>query len=295
MKILIFGKNGQLGYFICQLIKSLGEIFALDSNDCNLCDVEDIENNIFKYKPNIIINAAAYTNVDLAEEEIILCNAINSNALKIIAQAANKIDALVIHFSTDYIFNGFKKNPYNECDQTNPINEYGKSKLYGELFLKKYNKKNIIIRTSWIFSHYKKNFLNTILDLAKKNKKISIINDQIGSPTSAYLISKMVIMIIKKYIDTNQKTFPFGTYNITSNGEVTWYEFAKEIIKQMNIINNSQINIAFIPILSDNYDSKAKRPKYSVLSNTLFQNIFGIQLPSWKDQINRELLKKRIV
>ena len=295
MKILIFGKNGQLGYSICQLTKSLGEIFALDSNDCNLCDVEDIENNIFKYKPNIIINAAAYTNVDLAEEEIILCNAINSNALKIIAQAANKIDALVIHFSTDYIFDGLKKTPYNECDQTNPINEYGKSKLYGELFLKKYNKKNIIIRTSWIFSHYKKNFLNTILDLAKKNKKISIINDQIGSPTSAYLISKMVIMIIKKYRDTNQKTFPFGTYNITSNGEVTWYEFAKEIIKQMNIINNSQTNVALIPILSDNYASKAKRPKYSVLSNTLFQNIFGIQLPSWKDQINRELLKKRIV
>jgi dTDP-4-dehydrorhamnose reductase len=290
MKILIFGKNGQVGFFISQLIGSLGHVFAFDSNACDFCNEDNIEKCISKIKPNVIINAAAYTNVDEAEEKKALCYAVNSQALKVMAKAADKINALIIHFSTDYVFDGLKKAPYFEHDNTNPINEYGKSKLLGEFFLNNNNKKNIIIRTSWIFSHHRKNFMTTILNLSKHKNEISIVNDQIGSPTSAYTLAKMVVVILKKYI-ISENNFPFGIYNISSKGEVTWYQFAKEIIKKMNILNENQIKVFLNPILTCDYPTLALRPKYSVLSNALFETNFNVEMPCWKDQINRELLK----
>ena len=293
MKILIFGKNGQLGQEICKITRPIFETIELNSDECNFSDDDNIHKTILFFKPDIIINCSAYTKVDLAEKEKALCYKINSSALETIGKAAYKIDALVIHFSTDYVFDGLKVKPYFEIDKTNPLNEYGKSKLSGELLLKKYNNKNIIIRTSWVFSNFGKNFFKTILNKIKYDNSISVINDQIGSPTSTYLISKMVVYIIHKY--SSDRVFPFGTFNISSKGETTWYGFAKEIISKNKIINGNEKKLILIPITSNDYPSIANRPKYSVLSGNSFRDTFGIEFPCWKDQINEELFKYEIL
>ena len=291
MKILLFGKNGQIGKHIYDLIKNKYQTKALDKRQCNFLNSKIIKQQISSFKPDVIINAVAFTKVDLAESKKNICIKINSHAVRDLAKIAKKNNSFLIHFSTDYIFDGKKNKPYKEIDRTNPLSFYGKSKLLGELNLKKYNKKHVILRTSWVFSNYNSNFFNNILNLMKSKKRLTIVSDQFGTPTSASILSKMTLLIIKKYQKNFKAKFPYGTYNVVSKGYTSWHGFSQKILDCYNFINKKKINVVLDPISSKEYNSAAKRPKYSVLNGYNFERKFNVKMPLWDEQVYNVMIE----
>lgn len=288
MKIILFGKNGQIGSSICNEIKGQYNLLAFSSLDCNILNFKKTKKMIVNFQPDIIINAAAYTAVDQAEIEKDLCSAVNVDAVSFIANLASKINAFLIHFSTDYVFDGLKEKSYIESDVAEPINYYGKTKLKSELEIINTASLNyIILRTSWIFNNKGKNFLNTIRNLIKNNQKIKIVNDQFGSPTSAKFVAQMVGLIIIKF--KSSADFEFGLYHLSSNGRATWYSFAEKIIKNIEIIEKKTLDIKVMPLNSKDYKTLAKRPQNSVLSNERFEEMFDKKIPHWHDQLFLEM------
>jgi dTDP-4-dehydrorhamnose reductase len=284
--ILITGADGQLGMTFKSLI--------LDGLDCNLIFTNskdlDITNHqivrkfILDKKINVIINCAAYTLVDKAEIEANKADQINHLAVANLAQVAKDLFVKLIHISTDYVFDGNKSTPYIESDSTNPQTVYGKTKLNGEIAIKKINPKDsIIIRTSWLFSHFGKNFVNKILELAKTNKQISIVSDQIGSPTYANDLARVILKIIPKIKNNNVELFHFS-----NEGSCSWYEFAKEIFKMIDK------DTVLIPVSSHNFKSNANRPYFSVLSSDKIKNKYKFAIPIWKNALkdNFELVNE---
>ena len=284
--ILITGADGQLGMTFKSLILDgfdYNFIFT-SSRDLDITNHQIVRKFILDKKINVIINCAAYTLVDKAEIEPNKADQINHQAVSNLAQIAKDLYVKLIHISTDYVFDGNKSKPYIESDSTNPQTVYGKTKLNGEMAIKKINPKDsIIIRTSWLFSSFGKNFVNKMLELAKTNKQISVVSDQIGSPTSANDLVRVILKIIPKIKNNNVELFHFS-----NEGSCSWYEFAKEILK----INN--ISKILIPVSSDDYKSKAKRPNFSVLSSDKIKNKYKFAIPSWKDALkdNFELVNE---
>ena len=287
MRIILFGKNGQVGKELYKSLKIKFDLHAFDRSSCNFEKLNDLRNKIIKIKPDIIINAAAYTKVDEAENNTELAYKINSDALKVIAIAANEIDALVIHYSTDYVFNGRKKTPYKENDNLDPLSVYGKSKLSGENLLREYVRRHLILRTSWVVGLNGKNFVKTIIDLIKNKTEINVVNDQIGAPTSSAFIAASTINIVERYLK-DKDNFLFGTYHLSLRGETSWYEISEFIFKY---IKNQSDNISLVklkkinPVTSSNFPQKAIRPKNSLLDTTSIENVFGIKIPNWKEEI----------
>jgi dTDP-4-dehydrorhamnose reductase len=284
--ILITGANGQLGMTFKSLpIENLDDNFIFtNSKDLDITNHQNVRKFILDKKINVIINCAAYTLVDKAEIEPNKADQINHKAVVNLAQVAKDLFVQLIHISTDYVFDGNKLSPYVESDSTNPQTVYGKTKLNGEIAIKRINPKHsIIIRTSWLFSSFGKNFVNKILELAKTNKQISIVSDQIGSPTYANDLAWVILKIIPKIKNNNVELFHFS-----NGGSFSWYEFAKEIFK----INN--ISTILIPVSSDDYKSKANRPNFSVLLAEKIQNKYKFVIPSWTDTLkdNFELVNK---
>jgi len=286
VKILLIGENGQLGSTICKRFKIADEINSLSRKDIDLSETNKIIKKIELHKPNIIINASAYTNVDLAESDQENAYLVNAKAIEKIAQYAFINKLLFIHYSTDYVFDGYKDSAYLETDITNPINVYGKSKLKGENAIIESKCKYIIFRTSWVYSDNGSNFPKKILDLASKNNNLKIVSDQIGSPTSADLISDITEKCIEKnYINS--------LYHLSPNGETTRFEFAKYLIngadKRGKKLKCTIANIK--PILSKNMKSIAKRPKNSLLNCNKIKSKEGIRIPDW--QIHADLFLDR--
>jgi len=284
--ILITGADGQLGMtFKSLLLDGLDYNFIFtNSKDLDITNHQSVRKFISDKKINVIINCAAYTLVDKAEIEPNKADQINHQAVANIAQVAKDLFVKLIHISTDYVFDGNKSSPYVESDPTNPQTVYGKTKLNGEIAIKNINPKDsIIIRTSWLFSRFGKNFVNKMLELAKTNKQISVVSDQIGSPTNANDLAKFILKIIPKIKNNNVKLFHFS-----NDGSCSWYEFAKEIFK----INN--IDIILIPVSGDDYPTKAKRPSFSVLLAKKIQNKYKFAIPSWMDALkdNFELVNE---
>jgi dTDP-4-dehydrorhamnose reductase len=284
--ILITGSDGQLGMtFKSLLLDSLDYNFIFtNSKDLDITNHQTLRKFILDKKINVIINCAGYTLVDKAEIEPNKADQINHQAVANLAQVAKDLFVKLIHISTDYVFDGNKSCPYVESDPTNPQTVYGKTKLNGEIAIKKINPKDsIIIRTSWLFSRFGKNFVNKILELAKTNKQISVVSDQIGSPTSANDLARVILKIIPKIKNNNVELFHFSNV-----GSSSWYEFAKEIFK----INN--INTRLIPVSSNDYKSKANRPNFSVLLAEKIQNKYKFAIPSWMDALkeNFELVNE---
>lgn len=274
MKILVFGSNGQLGRCIFDQLKnsSYDQIF-LSRKDVDLTNFNDTQKIIHKIDPNIIINASAYTAVDDAENNKEIAYAVNNLAVANIAKAALKVGAILIHVSTDYVFDGMQNFPYKENSPTNPLGVYGRSKLLGENEIKKINCKFIIIRTSWVFSEYGTNFVKTILRLAKNEEKLNIINDEYGCPTYAQDLANYILNII---LDIEKKDFISGIYNYCGNSSCSWFEFAKIILKE------AKETIEVIPIPSSEYITIAKRPKYSVLDMDKTIKKFSIEPSDWR-------------
>ncbi len=273
--ILITGADGQLGSEIKTIANNFknNNYFFTDIPELDITDKTAVFEFCKKNKINYIINCAAYTAVDLAETEIELSNLINSEAPKILAEISKQLKIKIIHISTDYVFDGTNFQPYTEDDKPNPTSQYGKSKLAGEKNILK-NPETIIIRTSWLYSSFGKNFVKTILNLAKQRNELTIISDQIGTPTYAYDLAYTILEII------SNKKFISGIYNFSNQGVASWYDFAIEIIKI------KKINTNIVSILTKDYPTPAKRPFYSILDKTKFINTFNINIPYWRDSLN---------
>lgn len=284
MKILIIGKNGQLGKSINKIKRQLKKnysLFFVGRGDLDLTYKKNIKSYFKKKKFDTIINCAAYTEVEKAETEPNLANQINNIAVEELAKVAKLHNAKLIHLSTDYVFDGKKNKSYQETDKPNPINIYGKSKYKGEVILKKIMPYNaIIIRSSWIYSEFGKNFMKTIIKLGNKTEKLSIVDDQIGCPTYATDLAKAILNIIKSK-NFNQKKFQSQIYHYSCKDKVSWYKFAKQIFKLKNV------KCKVKPISTKKYKTLAKRPKNSSLNCKKILNSFNLNLYSWKSSLQR--------
>lgn len=276
-KILITGSNGQLGLELQNKLKNNYNLILANKTTLDISKFEDVLHFIVETKPDIIINCAAFTAVDLCEQEEDKAFNINAIGPKNLAIAANHIGAKLVHISTDYVFDGngikddnSKLRPYNEVDITNPQNVYGKSKLEGEKLVIENINEYFIIRTAWLYGEGK-NFLKTMISLSEQTTEVKVVNDQIGSPTSTLELSNM----IQKLIETDE----FGLYNGTCEGYCSWYGFACEIYEQLNI------NTKVIPVTTADFPRPAKRPKYSVLENKQLRKTGLYQFLNWKDAL----------
>ncbi len=270
MKVLITGSNGMLGKDLCNYLENIG-CFVIPTNReiMDITNEDEVKKVILKTHPDLIIHAGAYTNVDKAQEELEKATKINVAGTKNTAKYANEINATMVYISTDYVFDGTKKTPYTPEDKPNPINNYGLTKYQGEKEVQKYCKKYYIARTSWLYGIHGKNFVETMLTLANKDE-IKVVNDQIGCPTWTIQLIKGILNILNK---------PYGIYHICSEGQTSWYEFAKEIFKQENL----KVNLK--PCTTQEFPRPAKRPKYSVMK---CNEMTG----DWKEGL-REYLKIR--
>jgi len=291
MRILVTGKNGQLGRSIHKLVNTDSKIDNNQSSDDFIfvgreeLDLSS-ESSISHYfdnndKLDIIINCAAYTQVDKAEQEVELANQINHLAVKQLASIANKQQVKLIHISTDYVFDGEGDKPYIETDIPNPINIYGKTKLSGEKALQVVMPMNaIIIRTSWLYSEYGNNFVSTMLRLGKERNELNVVSDQIGSPTYATDLAGTILEIIKnkEFREEDQAT---QIYHYSNEGEISWYEFAKEIFKI------AKIDFKVNPITTQQYPTPAKRPRNTSMNKDKIAEIFSIDTLDWKESLNK--------
>jgi len=290
MKILVIGANGQLGKSVQKIVSSAkqnNEFVFVGRGELDFSQNDNIEKYFKENSFDVVVNGAAYTAVDKAESEIELTNQINHLAVRKLAEIAYKKNIKLIHISTDYVFDGTGSKPYKETDKTNPINVYGKTKLAGEKALQEIMTTNaIIIRTSWLYSEYGKNFVKTMLNIGKNNGEISVVNDQIGSPTYALDLAQTVIHIIshEKFTKT---TFKTQIYHYSNLGFYSWYEFAKEIFKI------SDIGCLVNPITTDKYPLPATRPMFTVLNSQKITDDFDLKIPERGKSINKciKLLK----
>lgn len=272
MKYLVTGVKGQLGYDVCQeLEKRKQDFLGIDKEEMDITNKEDVEKVILAYHPDVIVHCAAYTAVDAAEDNKELCFKINVDGTKYIAEVCKKINAKMIYISTDYVFEGSGEHAYEVDDPKQPINVYGDSKYQGELIVQEYVEKHFIIRISWVFGVNGNNFIKTMLKLAESRAELSVVNDQIGSPTSTYDLTKLLLAM--------SESEEYGVYHASNEGVCSWYDFACEIFK----IANKEVKV--VPVSSDQYPSKAKRPSNSRMSKEkLTANGFE-KLPNWKDSI----------
>ena len=279
LNVLVTGSNGQLGSEVKELSSEYEyNFFFTDRDNLDISNQETIKNFVQTNDINIIINCAAYTAVDKAENDVQKAFEINADGARNLAQTCDKNNTVLIHISTDFVFNGEASKPYKETDQTNPISVYGKSKLKGEEEIIQIFEKYFIIRTSWLYSEYGNNFMKTMIRLSKQRNELSIVSDQIGTPTYAKDLAEVILDII----NTNAKQY--GTYHYSNEGVLSWYDFAKTIFEITNI------NITLNPIQTDAYPTLAKRPHFSVLDKTKIKLTLDIKIPHWKDSLKKAIL-----
>jgi dTDP-4-dehydrorhamnose reductase len=284
--ILITGKNGQVGWELQRSLSSLGRVVALGREQIDLSNSAEIRKTIRLYKPDIIVNAAAYTAVDKAESEAVSAMDINGIAPRVMAEEAKKIGAILVHYSTDYVYDGKKDAAYVESDRTNPLNEYGKTKLAGERNIQASGVDHIILRTSWVYASRGKNFLDSMLRLASERDELNIIADQVGSPTTARFIADVSAHVIKQTIvERKNGSFDSGLYNLIASGEISWHGFAVKIVElARELLNHKKISVKTInPITTEEYPVAAQRPLNSRLSTEKLTTHFSLHMQGWED------------
>lgn len=291
MKILLLGKNGQLGWELQRSLSVLGELTVLDRlGQDGLCgditDLEGLRTTIAILKPDVIVNAAAYTAVDQAESEPKIANLINTQAPRVLAEEALKVGAWLVHYSTDYVFDGSGDEPWYESDNSEPLNQYGESKLAGERAIQSSGCKYLIFRTSWIYGNKGNNFAKTMLRLANERQTLSVINDQVGAPTSAALLADCTAHALLQAIHNPELA---GLYHLAASGETTWYEYANFIIEHARNIGKELLVTEIKPVCTLDYPTPAIRPYNSRLKTTKFCKSFGLVLPEWQQGVIRML------
>jgi dTDP-4-dehydrorhamnose reductase len=305
-KILLTGKSGQVGGELATLLGRFGELFAFDRTDLDLANPTHVREVIRAIRPNVIINAAAYTAVDRAEQEKDLARIINSDAPILIADEAKKCDALLIHFSTDYVFDGSKNSPYQEEDVPHPINVYGQTKLDGEQGVRDSGAAHLIFRTAWVYATRGRNFLLTILRLATDREELRIVSDQLGAPTWSREIASATASVLSNVLRRGEDDYASvsGVYHLTASGVASWYEFARSILEHAEQTppqsrwfaeatrNRPLLTQRIVPISTSEYPTPARRPAYSVLSNERLKSRFGLCLPEWQEQLRAAFLNE---
>jgi len=301
LKILLTGKGGQIGSELQCLLPRLGDLVAPDRRELDLLDPDSIRRMVRNIRPQLIVNAAAYTAVDAAESDEANAHAVNAIAPAVLAEEAKKLGAAVVHYSTDYVFDGAKAAPYEEMDLANPISVYGKTKLAGEQAIRSAGVPHLIFRTAWVYATRGRNFLLTILRLATEKEELRIVRDQIGAPTWSVEIAAATTKILAQVIERGSATSAFsevsGTYHLTAAGETTWYDFARAILGEASSMpqgipwfaaatgGHPLITRRIIPITTREYPTPASRPAYSVLSNSLLARTFGVRMGYWRRQL----------
>ncbi len=275
MKILVTGANGQLGTELKKILEATMPSVAIytDVDELDLTNAKAVESFVVNNDISHIVNCAAYTAVDRAEEEKSLCAQINIDAVKNLALAADANGAKVIHISTDYVFDGTNHRPYRESDKVNPISQYGTTKRKGETVLLALSPEAIIIRTAWLYSAHGNNFVKTMLRLAEKNDEIKVVCDQIGTPTYARDLAAAIVTVLRSH-----QWIP-GIYHFTDEGAASWYDFAKAIFR----LAGKQVKVK--PILTEDYPTPASRPAYSILDRSLIKATYGVTIPHWEEAL----------
>jgi dTDP-4-dehydrorhamnose reductase len=295
LKILLTGKNGQVGYeLVRHLAATHHELVAVGTTDCDLSKPAAIRDLIQTVKADVLINPAAYTAVDRAESEPDLATAINADAPEVMANELKKTGGLLIHFSTDYVFDGQKATPYNDLDAPNPQSVYGQTKLQGEQAITANGVDHVILRTSWVFGTHGHNFLKTMLRLAADRDELRVVNDQFGAPTSARFLAQTVTQMLGRLgrerpskNEATDRAALTGLYHCSCSGRISWYDYAKFAI-ELDHQNGAKLRLPadkLIPIPSSDYPTLAARPANSVLDNTNLEKTFGIQRPNWRSEV----------
>jgi len=301
LKILLTGKNGQIGHELSRLLPELGDVVAFDLEDLDLLNLEEIRRAMRGVRPNLIVNAAAYTAVDQAETDRAAALAINAEAPAVMAEEAKKIGASLVHFSTDYVYDGSKSVPYEEGDPPNPLSYYGKTKLAGDLAIQNSGVPHLIIRTAWVYATRGKNFLRTILRLATQREELRIVRDQTGAPTWSREIARATTEVLAQLMQHGDISAALsrdgGIYHMTAAGETNWYELTLAILEEAACMPPTApwfraatggmplITRQVVPITTSEYPTPACRPAYSVLSNSRLKQKFRLEIPSWRTQL----------
>jgi len=283
--ILIIGKIGQVGWELRRTLGPLGRIVSVDFPDIDLTNGTSIANWVRETQPQVIVNAAAYTAVDKAEGEYEKCLQINGLAPGILAEEAKKLSALLVHYSTDYIFDGTKTTPYGEEDAPNPLGAYGRSKLAGDQAVLQVDGRHLIFRLCWVYGARGQNFMLTIMRLAREREKLRVVRDQFGCPTWSRMIAETTGLALKQVLAAPEPGALTGVYHLAASGQTSWHGFAEAVVRQMPEKKCTEI----APIPTSEYPLPAKRPAYSVLSCQKLQRTFGLQLPDWQDSLKQVL------
>jgi dTDP-4-dehydrorhamnose reductase len=307
-KILLIGMNGQLGTDLAPLLPGVGKVAALGRQQLDLTKPDDLRRTIRDLAPRVIVNAAAYTAVDRAETEESIARSVNATAPAVLAEEAKKIGALLVHYSTDYIFDGQKTTPYTESDAANPINAYGTTKWEGEQAIRESGAEHFIFRTAWVYATHGRNFLLTILRLATEREELKVVRDQIGAPTWSREIAAATTQILARIFASGevQPDLPKSkeTYHMTAAGSGSWYDFASAILEECSAAPNlpawtraatggKPITARrVVPIETREFPTLARRPAYSILSNSKLSASFKIQLPDWRAQLRAAFLSE---
>jgi dTDP-4-dehydrorhamnose reductase len=287
--ILLFGANGQLGAKLKSLLATRGIVRAVSHAELDLRDLTKLRTFIVEAKPTLIVNAAAYTAVDAAETDAEHAHLVNADAPRVMAEVAAERKALLVHYSTDYVFDGIAHTPYTEESPVNPLGVYGTSKLAGEQAVADSGAAHLILRTAWLYSNRGKNFLNTMMRLAAERDELRVVNDQAGCPTYADLVAVASLQILDDmFFRSSLQMERCGLYHIACQGETTWWGFAQRIIEQVGLAERVRV----LPITTAEYPTPAKRPAYSVLSSDKLGRVFGIRLPQWEEGLKRCLAER---
>jgi len=284
MKILLTGGNGQVGWELRRTLACLGEVVAVDSKEMNLTDVDAIRRVVREVAPRIIVNPAAHTAVDKAESESEQAYAINAAAPGVLAEEAEKLGALLVHYSTDYVFDGSGERPWQEGDATGPLNVYGASKLAGEQAIQAACQRHLIFRTSWVYGARGANFLLSMRRLMRERPELKIVADQIGAPTWSRMLAEATALILSQQLSPTRgadRPEPWGVYHMTNAGETSWNGFAEAI----QTLDGVESKARLLPIPSSDYPTPAKRPLNSRLNNDKLARVFGVRLPDWRQAL----------
>jgi len=291
VKILVTGKNGQVGFELQRALATLGEVIAVDHTDCDLAEVHAIRALVRRVAPDVIVNPAAYTAVDKAESDQETAFAVNARAPGVLGEEAARLGALVVHYSTDYVFDGTKVGAYSETDQPTPQSVYGSTKHAGELALAEANPRHLVLRTSWVVGAHGGNFAKTMLRLAAEREQLSVVADQFGAPTSAALLADLTAQLVRQYVREGADDFPYGTYHVTAAGDTSWYDYARFVIAEALAAGKplKASPNAVKPLSTEEYPTPAKRPANSRLDTTRFCATFGLRLPPWQESVGHVL------
>lgn len=280
-RILLFGRDGQLGHALYSCLPQVGKVQAYDRMELDLTDLARLRRTILDVKPDVVVNAAAYTAVDQAESETETATTLNAIVPGVMAEATRATGSLLVHYSTDYVFDGNARTPYTEEDAAQPLNVYGKTKLEGERAIATVGGRYLIIRTAWLYSWRGRNFLKTILRLAQERGSLRVVDDQTGSPSYAPTVAEATVQMLTRFL-TAPDASKTGVFHLACNGTTTWYKFT---LKIMELYNKIKVNID--PISTADYPTPARRPAYSALDTTKLARLYGIHMPHWEEALTR--------